>query len=131
MPSSAARANSPLPVMTAMSAGGLPWVAWFGASLERKRLRLAAASGDPALAHLELEGGPCDVRQLDDGIGFEPAVVAVVPDGFAAHVGQRPSVRGEVPHAEVLEDQPERLPVVDEPLGDSPRTATGSEGSAK
>ena len=83
------------------------------------------AGGDLVLAHLELEGRPSSVGELDHRVRLEAGVVAVVAQRRVVEQVESARVDGEVAHGEVLEHETERLQVVQERLGGHPEHGAG------
>lgn len=86
---------------------------------------------DLILRELDLECGPSAVGKLDDGVGLQPGVVAVVEQGNGRDVRERRRVRPQVADGEVLEYEAKGLPVTDQGVGPMPSSATAKEGSAR
>lgn len=68
---------------------------------------------DEAGTQLDLECGPPTVGELDDGVGFDSVVVAVVEDATVEWLGEH----AEVANDERLEEEPEQVQIGEEPLG--------------
>ena len=111
-PSGVRRAYSATPVTTAMnSGGGTRARGGVVAELGPHPLEAPHPLGHLRLARLDLERRPPPVGELDDRVRLEAGVIAVVAHGDVRGALEGVRVHHQVAHAEVLEHEPEGLPV--------------------
>ena len=108
--------------------GGLHLDARALAEFLAKPFEIGDCGSDFAFAGFDLESGPTSVGQFHDGVHFKSGIVAVIAYGNRPSELVGPGVHGKIAEAEVLENQPEGLPIFHEALGGQAERGDGQRG---